>query len=136
METTVVLRFVVAFKVLVWRSRQRHLSTYVTERHSGSVASRYFQRRGGRTQRRRCHSGILSRSVKWGIFYCIFELFCLFKTGCFCNRVKNLPIFSDLTIKTRGYQLLEFWLLDNQLVDTFGRKSTAWHKIFQLLKLS
>jgi len=35
-----------------------------------------------------------------------------------------------------GYQLLQIWLLYNQLVDTFGRKSTAQHEIFQLLKLS
>ncbi len=35
-----------------------------------------------------------------------------------------------------GGELLEIWLLDNQLVDTFGRKSTARHKIYQLLESS
>ena len=35
-----------------------------------------------------------------------------------------------------GGELLEIRLLDNQLVDTFGRKSTAQHKIYQLLESS
>ncbi len=35
-----------------------------------------------------------------------------------------------------GGELLEIWLLDNQLVDTFCRKSTARHKIYQLLESS
>ena len=35
-----------------------------------------------------------------------------------------------------GYQLLEIRLLDNQLVTTFGRKSTARHENYQLLDLS
>jgi hypothetical protein len=35
-----------------------------------------------------------------------------------------------------GGQLLEIRLLDNHLLDTFGRKSTARHKIYQLLESS
>ena len=35
-----------------------------------------------------------------------------------------------------GGELLEIRLLDNHLLDTFGRKSTARHKIYQLLKSS
>jgi hypothetical protein len=38
--------------------------------------------------------------------------------------------------KTSGGELLEIRLLDNQLVNTFGRKSTARHKIYQLLESS
>jgi hypothetical protein len=38
--------------------------------------------------------------------------------------------------KASGGELLEIRLLDNQLVDTFGRKSTARHKIYQLLESS
>jgi len=36
----------------------------------------------------------------------------------------------------KEYQLLKIQLLNNQLVDTFGRKSTARHEIFQLLESS
>ncbi len=35
-----------------------------------------------------------------------------------------------------GGEQLKIQLLDNQLVDTFGRKSTARHKIYQLLESS
>ncbi len=35
-----------------------------------------------------------------------------------------------------GGELLKIWLLDNHLLDTFGRKSTARHKIYQLLESS
>jgi hypothetical protein len=35
-----------------------------------------------------------------------------------------------------GGQLLEIQLLNNHLLDTFGRKSTARHKIYQLLESS
>ncbi len=35
-----------------------------------------------------------------------------------------------------GGELLEIWLLDNHLLDTFGSKSTAQHKIYQLLESS
>ncbi len=35
-----------------------------------------------------------------------------------------------------GGELLKIWLLDNQLVDTFGRKPTARHKIYQLIESS
>ena len=36
---------------------------------------------------------------------------------------------------SRG-ELLKIRLLDNHLLDTFGRKSTARHKIYQLLESS
>ena len=42
----------------------------------------------------------------------------------------------DLVKAMSGGELLKIWLLDNQLVDTFGRKSIAQHKINQLLKSS
>ena len=35
-----------------------------------------------------------------------------------------------------GGELLEIGLLDNHLLNTFGRKSTARHKIYQLLESS
>ena len=35
-----------------------------------------------------------------------------------------------------GGELLELWLLDTHLLDTFGRKSTARQKIYQLLESS
>jgi hypothetical protein len=35
-----------------------------------------------------------------------------------------------------GGELLKIRWLDNQLVNTFGRKSTARHKIYQLLESS
>ena len=35
-----------------------------------------------------------------------------------------------------GGELLEMRLLDSHLLDTFGRKSTARHKIYQLLESS
>ncbi len=35
-----------------------------------------------------------------------------------------------------GGELLEIRLLNNQLVDTFGRKSTALHQMYQLLESS
>jgi hypothetical protein len=38
--------------------------------------------------------------------------------------------------KMSGGQLLEIRLLDNHLLDTFGRKSIARHKIYQLLESS
>jgi hypothetical protein len=45
-----------------------------------------------------------------------------------CSRVEFF------IISMSGGQLLEIWLLDNHLLDTFGRKSIAWHKIYQLLE--
>jgi len=39
-------------------------------------------------------------------------------------------------VHSSGGELLKIRLLDNQLVDTFGRKSTARHKIYQLLESS
>ena len=38
--------------------------------------------------------------------------------------------------KLSGGELLEIRLLDNHLINTFGRKSTARHKIYQLLESS
>ena len=46
---------------------------------------------------------------------------------------------SDLDIVNKmmsGGKLLEIWLLDNHLLDTFGSKSTARHEIDQLLESS
>jgi hypothetical protein len=45
------------------------------------------------------------------------------------------PISFGLNILSGG-QLLKIGLLDNHLLDTFGRKSTARHKIYQLLESS
>ncbi len=39
-------------------------------------------------------------------------------------------------MSSSGGEVLNIWLLDNQVVDTFGRKSTARHKIYQLLESS
>jgi hypothetical protein len=39
-------------------------------------------------------------------------------------------------ISMSGGELLEIRLLDNHLLDTFGSKSTARHKIYQLLESS
>jgi hypothetical protein len=44
--------------------------------------------------------------------------------------------FSTIILFWSGGELLEIRLLDNQLVHTFGRKSTARHKIYQLLESS
>jgi hypothetical protein len=45
------------------------------------------------------------------------------------------PLFDLVKQKEKsGGELLEIWLLDNHLLDTFGRKSTARHKIYQLLE--
>ncbi len=45
-------------------------------------------------------------------------------------------VFSSKVVVASGGELLKIWLLDNQLVDTFGRKSTARHKIYRLLESS
>ncbi len=42
----------------------------------------------------------------------------------------------DKVKQKSGGELLEIWLLDNHLLDTFGSKSTARHKIDQLLESS
>jgi hypothetical protein len=47
----------------------------------------------------------------------------------------NDGVFLGLKKKSGG-ELLKIQLPDNQLVDTFVRKSTARHKIYQLLKSS
>ena len=39
-------------------------------------------------------------------------------------------------VNLSGGELLEIWLLDSHLLDTFGRKSTARHEIDQLLESS
>ena len=44
--------------------------------------------------------------------------------------------FSVVVVRVSGGELLKIWLLDNHLLDTFGRKSTARHKIYQLLESS
>jgi hypothetical protein len=43
---------------------------------------------------------------------------------------------NDSKISKSGGELLEIWLLDNHLLDTFGSKSTARHEIDQLLDSS
>jgi len=48
----------------------------------------------------------------------------------------NLAFYKGLFVLLSGGELLKIRLLDNQLVDTFGRKSTARHKIYQLLESS
>ena len=50
--------------------------------------------------------------------------------------ISNFNFGDNKHLILSGYQLLKIWLLDNQLVDTFGKKSTARHKIFQLLESS
>ncbi len=42
--------------------------------------------------------------------------------------------FKVIAVLLSGGELLEIWLLDNHLLDTFGRKSIAQHKIYQLLE--
>ena len=44
--------------------------------------------------------------------------------------------FSVVVVRVSGGELLEIGLLHNHLLDTFGRKSTARHKIYQLLESS
>jgi hypothetical protein len=55
------------------------------------------------------------------------------------NPKKVIPgvstTMSDVKFVSGG-ELLKIQLLDNQLVDTFGRKSTAQHKIYHLLESS
>jgi hypothetical protein len=46
----------------------------------------------------------------------------------------EIPGYLEMVVFGSGYQLLKIRLLDNQLVDTFCRKSTARHKIYQLLE--
>ncbi len=46
----------------------------------------------------------------------------------------NLCSFEVVSMS--GGELLKIWLLDNHLLNTFGRKSTARHKIYQLLESS
>jgi hypothetical protein len=41
-----------------------------------------------------------------------------------------------IIIKTSGGELLEMQLLDSHLLDTFGSKSIARHKFYQLLESS
>ena len=59
-----------------------------------------------------------------------------------CNFIFLIFLFNIRHIgeydqkKMSGGQLLEIWLLNNHLLDTFGRKSTARHKIYQLLESS
>ena len=42
----------------------------------------------------------------------------------------------DVLMQVSGGELLEMRLLDSHLLDTFGRKSTARHKIDKLLESS
>jgi Leu/Phe-tRNA-protein transferase len=45
-------------------------------------------------------------------------------------------ILIDLSINVSGGELLEMRLLDSHLLDTFGSKSIARHKFYQLLESS
>jgi len=56
------------------------------------------------------------------------------KVGFVSNLIFNCCYFP--AISWSGGELLEIRLLDNHLLYTFGRKSTARHKINQLLKSS
>jgi hypothetical protein len=51
------------------------------------------------------------------------------------NILINIAEMKDVK-ELSGGELLEIQLLDNHLLDTFGRKSTARHKIYQLLESS
>jgi hypothetical protein len=50
-----------------------------------------------------------------------------------CSQIK---IYCFNLNNLSGGELLEIRLLDNHLLDTLGRKSTARHKIYQLLESS
>jgi len=52
------------------------------------------------------------------------------------QRTFSERIYYKFVSQVSGGELLKIWLLDNHLVDTFGRKSTARHKIYQLLESS
>ncbi len=64
------------------------------------------------------------------------------KRSSWCLYIKNkcISFFCSNTLLTAkqwsGGELLEIRLLDNHLLDTFGSKSTARHKIYQLLESS
>jgi hypothetical protein len=58
-----------------------------------------------------------------------------FYDSCYINFFFLKFFFNVPDLHLSGGELLEIRLLDNQLVDTFGRKSTARHKIYQLLEL-
>jgi hypothetical protein len=47
-----------------------------------------------------------------------------------------MEIIKIYLLSLSGGELLEIRLLDNHLLDTFGRKSTAQHEINQLLESS
>ncbi len=49
---------------------------------------------------------------------------------------KIIHLEATLKLSTSGGELLEIRLIDNHLLDTFGRKSTARHKIYHLLESS
>ena len=55
----------------------------------------------------------------------------------FCNKkVAEKINYFYLMVHLSGGELLEIRLLDTHLLDTFGSKSTARHKIDQLLESS
>ncbi len=52
----------------------------------------------------------------------------------FCHFAKLIKL--DICLNLSGGELLEMRLLDSHLLDTFGSKSIAWHKIDKLLESS
>ena len=52
------------------------------------------------------------------------------------EKYLTLILIQYLVKQKSGGELLEIRLLDNHLLDTFGSKSTARHKIYQLLESS
>ena len=50
--------------------------------------------------------------------------------------LKYISVRTNLQHLKSGGELLKIRLLDNHLLDTFGSKSTARHKIYQLLESS
>jgi hypothetical protein len=53
----------------------------------------------------------------------------------FDNICKNM-FFNATVVNKSGGELLEMRLLDSHLLDTFGNKSIARHKFYQLLESS
>jgi hypothetical protein len=78
------------------------------------------------------------KSLKFKLWFIYFH-FQYFKLIFFIENFKSQKSkvwhINNKKIETlSGGQLLEIRLLDNHLLDTFGRKSIARHKIYQLLE--
>jgi hypothetical protein len=77
----------------------------------------------------------------WNILFALSNMSTLelsFLTGemCFVCWKESFVINKLWPFKMSGGELLELRLLDTQLLDTFGRKSTARHFFWQLLESS